>query len=161
MGLGWERALLASWIFASLSFGGVAAFFAIAGGTIGAAVGALLLVGWVPLVAFLAWWHVRARRLGREALPPHRPLPTPVAPPDEDAAIEVSVVAKLDGPVSACPECGYLGIRAPGIRDGLWPGGGETGGRFVCPRCDWQGIPVEFEDGDAYAAFVRGLNAPA
>ncbi|HET6406159.1 MAG TPA: hypothetical protein VFH78_16090 [Candidatus Thermoplasmatota archaeon] len=64
----------------------------------------------------------------------------------------------LPKPITACPDCGFLGIRMPTIHDGLWPGGGETGGRFVCPRCDWQGLPVSFPTGSAYVGYVSDLH---
>ena len=162
MGRGWERGLGVA------AF--VAAFFAVGyalfvGWIAGPWAGVLLVVGssvgLVAVVAMVVWWRARRRRTGREALPPHRPMPAPVPTLGEDETIEVDVLAEVDGPFTACPECAFLGVRFPGIRDGLWPGGGETGGRFVCPRCGFQGIPIEFESGDAYAAFVRSLNERA
>jgi hypothetical protein len=88
-------------------------------------------------------------------------MPEPIADLDDAATDAVELLAQLDGPVSACPRCGYLGVRAPGVRDGLWPGGGETGARFVCPRCQYQGIPIEFDNGDDYAQWVRELHGEA
>lgn len=88
--------------------------------------------------------------------PPFAPVPRarpvgPVPVPSEDA------VRGLRMPVTACPDCGYLGLRMPQRGDGLWPGGGELGERRVCPRCGYQGIAVSFGTGEDYRAFVAGL----
>ena len=81
---------------------------------------------------------------------PRGVTPVPVVPESEASALRV--------PIEACPDCGFLGIRMPTIHDGLWPGGGETGARMVCPRCDWQGLPVSFREAASYAEFTRDLN---
>lgn len=62
-------------------------------------------------------------------------------------------------PVTVCPECGFLGVRPPGLHDGVFAGGGELIG-VVCPRCAYRGLPLQFDDGDDYRAFVAGLRAP-
>ncbi|HEX2021797.1 MAG TPA: hypothetical protein VHH36_03740 [Candidatus Thermoplasmatota archaeon] len=85
------------------------------------------------------------------APPRARPPPMPVPAPED--------VADLPKPVTACPDCGFLGIRMPQVADGLWPGGGELGDRKVCPRCGWQGLAVSFQTGEAYRAFLQDLAA--
>jgi hypothetical protein len=107
--------------------------------------GVLVIPGLVVVGALRA---ARSRSLGPSA---PRAVPPPAGVPTLDELEDVPV------PITACPECGYLGIRFPGIRDGVWPGGGETGARFVCPRCGYQGIPIEFEERDAYRAFLEDL----
>lgn len=66
-------------------------------------------------------------------------------------------VSGLPTPITACPDCGYLGVRMPTLEDGLWPGGGELGDRKVCPRCAYQGLVPSFPDGESYRAFVASL----
>lgn len=155
MGRSWENALLVIWVgFAFVSVS-LAIGLAAAGGWILAAFTAA-----VALVPFALWRDVRRRRLGIVTLPERKPR-NPVAVPTPDALAELDVINKFDGPFSACPRCAFLGVRMAGLGDGLWPGGGETGGRFVCPRCDWQGLPVEFDDADAYGKFVEALRAEA
>jgi hypothetical protein len=130
-------------------------FTAVAGPAAGLSFLLVPSLGLVAIASSLVLWHARRRAAGKESLPPPRPLPAPVPPLDEGAT---SAAAGLAPPFTACPDCGYLGIRYPGVREGVWLGGGETGGRFVCPRCHYQGIPIEFESGAQYAAFVRELN---
>lgn len=79
---------------------------------------------------------------------PQGPVPPPAG---ED-------LAALREPVTACPDCGFVGLRMPGIRDGAWPGGGELV-KMVCPRCGYQGMPVEFATREEYARFLRELAA--
>ncbi|MFA5862206.1 MAG: hypothetical protein WDA16_10980 [Candidatus Thermoplasmatota archaeon] len=85
-----------------------------------------------------------------ESAPSHRRVPPPIGVPAED-------VSDIPTPITACPDCGYLGVRFLGIRDGVWPGGGETGARFVCPRCGFQGIPLQFDEAADYVEFLREL----
>lgn len=145
MGLGWERALLITAIVSLLPL----AFFVLAYGPFG-------LFG-VPLVAIAAlalYVRARRRRLHPEREEPARARPRPAPMP----AVPDAELADLPQPVSACPDCGYLGIRMPAIGDGLWPGGGELGDRMVCPRCQWQGLPVRFDRREDYGAFLRDLS---
>ncbi len=97
-------------------------------------------------------------RGGREArvAPTRSPTPrvAPVPVPDAET------VASLRGPVNACPQCGFLGIRAANVDDGVWPGGGELIHK-VCPRCNFRGQHIEFETAADYALFVKELAADA
>lgn len=115
--------------------------------------GFALLVLPIPLALVLV-----GRRLAFPAAPGFEPPraraplpPMPVPPPE--------AVADLPQPVTACPACGFLGIRMPEIGDGLWPGGGELGNRQVCPRCGYQGVAASFPTGEAYRAFLQELAA--
>jgi hypothetical protein len=112
--------------------------------------GSLLLVASLPLALLLIGWRL--------AHP--KPMPPVVEPRTHRAPVrpvEEADVANVRMPVRVCPDCGYLGIRMPTIGDGLWPGGGETGDRMVCPRCDWQGLPVSFESREDYVEFLRAI----
>lgn len=105
--------------------------------------------GFFAVVFLLVGWRMARQRPDIELLRA-RPVP-PVEVPD------AADVSDLPAPISACPDCGFLGIRMPQIEDALWPGGGELGDRKVCPRCGFQGLAVSFDSGDEYATFVRGL----
>ncbi|GEM_PF-4565900 len=76
---------------------------------------------------------------------------TPV-PPVDDATL-----ADLPQPLTACPDCGYLGIRPATVRDGAFAGGGTLLSQQVCPRCGYQGLPLSFEKREQYGAFLREL----
>lgn len=82
-----------------------------------------------------------------------RARPVPVQPADADDLGDVPL------PVHACPSCGFLGIRPPGVQDGVWPGGGELIFQ-VCPRCAYRGMPIEFHSREAYGRFLRELQRP-
>ena len=82
--------------------------------------------------------------------PPPRVEPVP-APGSDD-------LVDLPEPVSACPRCGYIGIRMPTLADGVALGGGEIG-FHVCPRCHYRGMPLVFPTREEYGAFVRELHA--
>lgn len=81
-----------------------------------------------------------------------RVAPRPVEAPEEDDDL-----AGVPEPVTACPDCGYLGIRPPGVQDGVYPGGGELILQ-VCPRCNYRGLPLRFEQREDYADFLRTLS---
>lgn len=107
--------------------------------------------------ALFLWATVRiARRLLRpepldmDATP--RADRRPPVPPVDDAAL-----GAVPEPVTACPDCGFLGIRMLGISDGVWPGGGEIGDKMTCPRCGYQGLAMRFERREEYGAFLREL----
>ncbi|MEA3198662.1 MAG: hypothetical protein QOE90_90 [Thermoplasmata archaeon] len=106
------------------------------------------------LVAIAALTRARARK------EPAPVAPRPV-PPTTGALPGVEDLEGLPFPLTVCPDCGYPGVRHPGIRDGVWAGGGETGARFVCPRCGFQGIPVEFERREDYLGFLAALRGGA
>ncbi len=78
-------------------------------------------------------------------------------PPQPVRPVGTSDIAAIPEPVSACPDCGFLGIRPPGIQDGVAIGGGELIFQ-VCPRCGYRGVPVEFARREDYAAFVGELS---
>ena len=86
-----------------------------------------------------------------EARPHRRPPVRPVAPED---------LAGVPEPVTACPDCGFLGIRMLTLQDGVALGGGEIGDKMNCPRCGYQGLAIRFERREDYGAFLREL-APA
>lgn len=113
------------------------------------------------VVLFL--FHRRARGRTAEGEPrftpsnakpaaPGRPRPRPVPSPTQEDLRDVPE------PVSACPDCGFLGIRMPGIQDGAWAGGGQIMFQ-VCPRCHYRGHPIVFGAREDYAEFVRELAA--
>jgi len=129
----------------------------------GLAAGAEVPVGYglVILVAELAVlyavYRIARRLIVREPMPvtiePRPDRRPPVAP------VPVSELVDVPEPINACPDCGYLGVRMPELRDGLWPGGGELGSRVVCPRCGYQGLAVRFDTRGEYAAWLRDLDA--
>lgn len=109
------------------------------------------------LLPFALLWLVarRARGIDVDGPPPAprpAPEPVPVAPPE--------AVQSLRTPVTACPDCGFLGVRPPSLGDGVFAGGGELIG-VVCPRCHYRGIPVEFARGEDYLDYVRKLGGRA
>lgn len=107
---------------------------------------------WLLVAAALAVTGIAFFR-GRSRLVERSPAPAVPIPP-----VPVAEVADLVGPVTACPRCGFVGIRPMTIGDGLWPGGGETDARRTCPRCLYIGLPIEFETAQEYAMFLRGLS---
>lgn len=121
------------------------------------------LVAW-PFFLVLVLRRLRGRTADNqtplEAAAPPEPRVRPVPPVSPAGSDDLSGVPE---PVKACPDCGFLGIRPPGIQDGVWPGGGELIFQ-VCPRCDYRGLPVEFQRREEYGAFLRDLagdDAPA
>lgn len=75
----------------------------------------------------------------------------PVLPvPPED-------LAAVPEPVTACPQCGFLGIRMITVHEGGWAEGGELTAS-ACRRCGYTGQPVVFRRRAEYAQFVRELN---
>lgn len=100
-------------------------------------------------------WLIARRVRGEDDEPTDTPspLPEPVSAPAADD--DLSFVPE---PVQACPRCGFLGIRPPGVQDGVFPGGGELVMQ-VCPRCDYRGLPLRFDKREDYAAFLRELSA--
>lgn len=81
---------------------------------------------------------------------PARPRPRPVSMPTEEDLRDVPE------PVSACPDCGFLGIRMPNVEDGVWPGGGQIMFQ-VCPRCHYRGQPLVFARREDYHEFIAEL----
>jgi len=71
-------------------------------------------------------------------------------------------VAELEGipePVVACADCGYLGVRAARGEEGGIPGASELMSERVCPRCGYQGIPIELPTREDYVEYLRELAA--
>lgn len=61
--------------------------------------------------------------------------------------------------IAVCPRCASLDLRVPTIRDGLWPGGGETNFQ-VCADCAYRGAPLLFEDEGDYLSFRQNVPDP-
>lgn len=110
----------------------------------------VLLALLLPLVLVRIGHRLAFPRRNEPPAPRVRPVPPVPEPALED-------LAALPMPVLACPDCGFLGVRTPQMRDGLWPGGGELGDRKVCGRCGYQGLVPTFDSPASYGAFVRGL----
>jgi hypothetical protein len=131
----------------------IAAFFALIG-VLAAVAGEF---GMMALEAFIAVAiALVAMRLGRPMevdlqQPPRADRRPPVAPIAEADLVDVPE------PVTACPDCGFLGIRMLGIQDGTIPGAAEIGDKRTCPRCGYQGLAVEFSTRSEYGAFLRDL----
>lgn len=70
--------------------------------------------------------------------------------------VPAEALASVPEPVTACPDCGFLGIRAAGAAEGTWAGGGELT-LSACPRCGYTGQPILFRRRAEYATFVVGL----
>lgn len=144
MKIWYERIVLAVGVIASLPF----LFLAVGYGPF-----ALLGIPLEAIVAFVIYRRLRRARLDPQPIdttprPDRRP---PVAPVSEEA------IAALPEPVTACPDCAYIGIRTPELRDGVVPGGGEIGDKIVCPRCGYQGLAVRFDKREDYGEFLRDL----
>lgn len=105
------------------------------------------------LVPPFLFWLVFRRATGRgEPSRPQRARPEPMP------KVGLEDLDYLPEPVTACPDCGFLGIRAPSVQDGVFPGGGELIFQ-VCPRCDYRGMPVEFARREDYQSFLDDLAA--
>lgn len=74
------------------------------------------------------------------------PLPTPEA------------TAALPEPVSACPQCGFLGIRPATMNEGIYAGGGELLSVEFCPRCEYRGLPARFPRREDYVDYLRSIS---
>lgn len=112
------------------------------------------------IISTLFWGVLGWRHRQTAFYDPPTPAPRPnvaVELPDADQ------LTAIPEPVQACPECGYLGIRAPTLRDGGVPGWSDLGDKRVCPRCGYQGLQVEFKTREDYVEFLRVLaeGAPA
>ena len=146
-----EAVLLGSW----LALGAVGFVVGAAlGGPSRRGRGAWAMVGLLFPLALVVLLARRARHQGGlGVLPAGEGYPEPRAPVPVPAQDELSGVPE---PVTACPNCGFLGVRPPGVQDGVWPGGGELMG-VVCPRCGYRGVPVEFPRREDYRAFLAEL----
>lgn len=72
-------------------------------------------------------------------------------------------VAELEGipePITACAECGFLGIRPPSAGEGGIPGSADIMSTRHCPRCGHDGLPVELRTRAEYVEFLRELADP-
>lgn len=104
----------------------------------------------VAAVALVVWAAVvrPARKMG---------LASPALQVAERVERPVPVPGVVVGPVTACMRCGSRDLATPGMRDGVWLGGGEL--QFlVCRNCNSRAPPLEFERGEDYVAFVKELN---
>lgn len=113
-----------------------------------------------PTALLVVFRRLRGRTADNEPLATLGDMPKPRARPVHP--IPPVAAADLEGvpePVEACPDCGFLGIRPPGIQDGVWPGGGELVLQ-VCPRCGYRGLPVTFSKREDYGEFLEQLAAP-
>lgn len=137
---------------------------------VGWALVALLVLGFVPVavvtgtftasgawtgfitaaaVALVVWVAVirPARKVG---------LVSPVVQVTDRVARPVPVPENVAGPVRACMRCGSRDLALPGLRDGVFLGGGEL--QFlVCRNCHSRAPPLEFERGEDYVAFLKEL----
>lgn len=57
--------------------------------------------------------------------------------------------------VRGCARCGSDWLRMPSIADGVIVGIGQNLSLMACQACDWVGVPLEFDDAAALAAFAR------
>lgn len=132
----------------------VASLFAFAAGAVGLGIGGLVTAAALGAVG----WRHRQQVFYDPPMPAPRPN-VAVELPDADQ------LTAIPEPVQACPECGYLGIRAPTLSDGGVPGYSDMGDKRVCPRCGYQGIQVEFRTREDYVEFLRvlaeGARAPS
>lgn len=65
---------------------------------------------------------------------------------------------KKDEPVTACPNCGnlLLGWLGNHVEDAaILQIGGPLMGVYKCDRCGYQGLPLEFDNIEAYSEFMR------
>ena len=107
------------------------------------------------------FWVIRRRKSPAPEAPrrpPQRdapaPLPTPVPIPD------VRTLASVHEPVTACPACGFLGIRS-GSGQSVYLGGGPILSGCFCPRCRYRGLPLSVDRRADYIDFVGQLHETA
>lgn len=118
---------------------------------------ALLLALGDPMAALLpvllgAALLVVGSTLGRRSGPaPASPRPAPVPP------VGAEDVSGVPEPVTACPQCGFLGVRPLHLGEGGIPGVAELSDKRQCPRCGYQGLAVTFPRRDDYRAFLADL----
>lgn len=116
-------------------------------------------IKWIGLAILLPpsvlWLAVRRMKGDADEPDVDKPyvVPAPVGPVEPGDDIHL-----VPEPAKACPDCGYLGIRPPGVQDGVVPGGGELV-FYVCPRCHYRGVPIQFARREDYADFLRKLAA--
>lgn len=78
-----------------------------------------------------------------------RPRPMPV--------VNVAELEGIPEPVTACAECGFLGVRPVSGGEGGIPGVSELMSERHCPRCGYQGLPIELRTRAEYVEFLREL----
>lgn len=69
-------------------------------------------------------------------------------------------LAELEGipePVTACADCGFLGVHPAQLEDGGIPGTSDLMSERVCPRCGYQGLPIELPTREDYVEYLREL----
>lgn len=120
--------------------------------TIRSAASASLLLA-MGLVALVLGLRARKPVMLVQREPPAPPVLTgPVPLPTLDT------LERLPEPFSACPRCGYLGVRPPTWQEGAFAGGGQLLGRVQCSRCAYSGLPASFDKREDYIEFVDELN---
>lgn len=78
-----------------------------------------------------------------------RPSVPPLRPP---AAQDLDA---MPVPILACPDCGSAAVHPLRLDEGGIPGTAETSDKVACPRCGYQGLPVEFRSAEDYRAFLE------
>ena len=71
-------------------------------------------------------------------------------------------LAELEGipePVTACADCGFLGVRPVHGDEGGIPGASDLMSERHCPRCGYQGLPIELPTREDYVEYLRDLSA--
>lgn len=110
----------------------------------------------VTVVAIVAVLWAGVVRPGRREGAARRGLASPTMQVAEKVERPVQVPDDVEGPVAACMRCGSRDLAMPGMRDGVWLGGGEL--QFmVCRNCNSRAPPLEFERGEDYVRFLREL----
>jgi hypothetical protein len=112
------------------------------------------LLASAALLAVLAW-RLRGRSTRVRVVPAPRPA-TPRAIPLVPVP-DAKALAALPRPLTACPDCGYVGIRPARFGEGAVAGLGDLMSMRVCGHCGYRGPPVEFDDSADYVAYVEGL----
>lgn len=87
----------------------------------------------------------------RRTPPRESPLPPPVPLPD------ARTLASVPEPVTACPACGFLGIRS-GSGQSVYIEGGPVLSGCICPRCGYRGLPLSVDTRVDYVGFVQQLH---
>lgn len=142
-------------------------FFAASGAAF-VALGVLAIIGGQYLIGAVIvalggsdlFWVIRRRKSSAPETPPRPPqsdAPGPLPPPVPIP--ELRALAALHEPVTACPVCGFLGIRS-GSGQSVYLGGPILAG-CLCPRCGYRGLPLSVDKRADYIDFVGHLNETA
>lgn len=79
--------------------------------------------------------------------------------PDPMPPVSLAELEGIPEPVTACADCGFLGIRAVSAGEGGIPGASELMSERMCPRCGYQGLPIELPTREDYVDYLRELSA--